>query len=313
MTRAPGSADQDVHRGREERATVITEQGTWGDVPPPYRPPDQTSGAGPAWWFGGLLVIVGMLFLAALSLAQLSSRTVAMPAIERGVASLTEIDALLAIHEEELCRLAATEAPIQVPGFPVQGIDVRVSDIRCTDGTLDRESLRALLLSKSADAVYLRGADAFQDDPDAAEETSILSASGGIRATLDSVGASMHDRTTAATWVLGGMSALLLLAMLLLGRGVRRFAGLGLVLVIAAAPMLLGSLILWVVLGTMDSGDGLTAQFAQITRSLLGVPIRNGLCVAVAGVALIVPALLVERAVRHARYAEQAEWWEYGR
>jgi hypothetical protein len=279
-------------------------------VPPPYRPPEQHTGAGPAWWVGALLVIVGALWLGALSLSQLSSRPVAIPAIERGVASLTEIDQLLSLHEDDLCRLAATDAPIEIPGYPVRGIDVRLNDIHCTDGKLDRDALRALLLSKSAEQVYLHGADAFLDDSASLDDASMLSASGGIRTILASIGADMHDRTTTAAWVLGGTSAVLLLATLLLGRGVRRFAGLGLIFMLAALPMLFGALILWAVLGAMDGGTGLTAQFAQITRSLLNLPIRNAFGLTLAGAALIVPSLLIARAVQRAR---DADWWEYGR
>jgi hypothetical protein len=297
-------------RASDQAATVLTEEGAWGHVPPPYRPPEQHTGAGPAWWLGALLVIAGALWLGALSLSQLSSRSVAIPAIERGVASLAEIDQLLSLHEEDLCRLAATDAPIEVPGYPVRGIDVRVSDIHCTDGKLDRDALRALLLTQSAEQVYLHGADAFLDDSGSLDDASILSASGGIRTILNSIGADMHDRATTAAWVLGGVSAVLFLATLLLGRGVRRFAGLGLALMLAALPMLLGALVVWAVLGAVDGGTGLTAQFAQITRSLLNLPIRNAFGLTAAGLALIVPALFVARAVQRAR---DADWWEYGR
>lgn len=253
-------------------------------------------------------MLSGAVWLAALSLSQLSSRTVAMPAIEQGVSALTEIDTLLAIHEEELCNLAEADAAIEVPGFPVQGVDVRIDDIRCVDGVLDRDSLRTLLLTRSAEQVYLHGADAFSDGSTDAGDASILSPSGGIQATLDSVGASMHDRMEIVVLVLGVTNAVLLGIVLLLGRGIRRFAGAGLVLILAALPLLIGGLILWFGLGAMTSGNGLTAEFATITRSLLELPLRNALVVAGAGVALLVPVLIVDRLVKRAQY--QA-WWEH--
>ncbi len=194
--------------------------------------------------------------------------------------------------------------------FPVQGVDVRIDDVHCRDGVLDRKALRTLLLSRSAEQVYLNGADAFSAGSTNAGDASILSPSGGIRATLDSVGASMHDRMEIIVLVLGVANAVLLGIVLLLGRGIRRFAGVGLVLILAALPMLIGGLILWFGLGTMTSGTGLTADFATITRSLVGLPLRNALVVAGAGLALLVPVLIVDRLVKRAQYEE---WWEHSR
>ena len=307
MTRGTYTHDHE-DAGRGPDATVITEQGVWGRVPAPYRPRERQGAAGPVWWVGALLVLTGALWLGALSLSQLSSRTVAMPAIERGVAALTEIDELLSIHEQELCSLAESQAAVNVVGLPVQGVAIDVDDIRCTDGKLNREALRPLLLSSSAEQVYLHGGAAFLDETASREGASILSSSGAIRAILDVVGLSMHDRMATAALVLGAVNGMLVIAVLLLGRGIRRFAGLGIVLVLAALPMLLGALAAWLLAGTMDSGTGLTAQFAQLSRSLLGLPLRNALWLTGAGIALIVPVLLVDALLRQ---SQPQEWWEH--
>lgn len=275
-----------------------------------YRPPEMRSGAGPVWWVGALLVLVGAAWLGALSVSQLSSREVAIPAIQRGVAALTEVDELLAIHEQELCDLAESDSALQVSRFPVQGVEVGVSDIHCTDGRLDKEALRTLLLERSAEQVYAHGADAFVDDLGEAEGSSILSTTGAARATLDSIGQSMHDRTTKAAWVLGAISALLLAAVVALGRGVRRFAGLGIVLVLVAAPTLIGVLLASFLVGRFDTDSGLTSQFADIIRSLLRLPLRNAVALLAAGVALIVPVLAVDWLLRR---ADRREWWEHSR
>jgi hypothetical protein len=293
-----------------EPAPVVTEEGAWGRIPPPYRPPEQSSGAGPVWWVGALLVLTGAVWLAALSMSQLSSREMAMPAIERGVAALTEIDALLEIHEQELCTLAESETAVEALGFPVRGVDLSLNDVRCEDGELNREELRALLLMRSAERVYLDGAGAFEDESAVDGDTSILSPSGAIRATLDSVGASMHDRVTTVAWVLGAVNAVLLAAVLLLGRGIRRFAGVGLVLALAAFPTLAAALALWVGIGLMDSDSGLTAEFAEITQALLGLPLRNALILGGAGLALLVPVLITDHLIRRSR---REQWWEYSR
>lgn len=292
----------------QERAPVITDEGTWGRVPPPYVPPERTAGAGPVWWVGALLVITGAIWLAALSMSQLSSRTVAMPAIEHGVAALTEVDALLEIHEQELCNLAESDAAVDIVAFPMRGISISSEDVQCTNGELDREGLRTMLVTQGAEQVYVHGADAFLDESASDEDASILSASGAIRATLDSVGASMHDRVTTATWVLGAVCTVLIIVLLLLGRGIRRFAGLGLVLMLAAVPTLVGAIALWFAVGLMDSGAGLTNDFAEITRSLLGLPLRNALLLGGAGLAILVPVLVTDRLIQRSR---REEWWEY--
>lgn len=284
--------------------------GRWERGSAMYRPPEHRSGAGPAWWIGALLVLVGGLWLGALTLSQLSSRTVAIPAIERGVAALTEVDALLAIHEGELCDLAASESALEVSSFPVRGVEVAVSDIQCPGGRLDREALRALLLSRSAEQVYSLGADAFRDEGAELEAASILSTSGATRATLDSIGSKMHSRMTTAAWVLGAVSAVLLAAVLAVGRGVRRFAGVGLVLILIAAPMLLGTGLAWWGLGRLFHGAGVGSEFVAITRSLLELPLRNAVVVLGAGTALMAPVLVVDALVRR---ADRRAWWEYSR
>lgn len=275
-----------------------------------YRPPEMRSGAGPVWWVGALLVLTGAAWLGALSLSQLSSREVAIPAIQRGVAALTEVDELLVIHEQELCDLAESESALQVSRFPVQGVEVSVSDIHCTDERLDRDGLRTLLLERSAEQVYEHGADAFVDDLGQAEGASILSTTGATRATLDNIGESMHGRSTQAAWILGAVSALLLAAVIALGRGVRRFAGVGIVLVLVAAPTLVGVSLASFVVGQMDTGSGVTSQFAEISRSLLRLPLRNAVAFLAAGVALIVPVLAVDWLLRR---SDRREWWEHSR
>lgn len=275
-----------------------------------YRPPELRSGAGPVWWVGALLVLVGAAWFGALSLSQLSSREVAIPAIQRGVAALTEVDELLTIHERELCDLAATDSALRVSRFPVQGVEVAVSDIHCTDGRLDKEALRTLLLERGAEEVYVHGADAFADELGESEASSVLSTTGAARATLDSIGQSMHDRTTKAAWVLGAVSALLLAALVALGRGVRRFAAAGIVLVLVAAPTLLGVALASLAVAWFDTDTGLTSQFAAIIRSLLQLPLRNTAALLTAGVALLVPVLGVDWLLRR---ADRREWWEQSR
>lgn len=275
-----------------------------------YRPPELRSGAGPVWWVGALLVLVGAAWFGALSLSQLSGREVAIPAIQRGVAALTEVDELLTIHERELCDLAATDSALRVSRFPVQGVEVAVSDIHCTDGRLDKEALRTLLLDRSAEEVYVHGADAFADELGESEASSVLSTTGAARATLDSIGQSMHDRTTKAAWVLGAVSALLLAALVALGRGVRRFAATGIVLVLVAAPTLLGVALASLAVAWFDTDTGLTSQFAAIIRSLLQLPLRNAAALLTAGVALLVPVLGVDWLLRR---ADRREWWEQSR
>ena len=294
----------------EEPAAVVNDEGTWGRARAPYRPPQERSGAGAVWWVGALLALTGALWVAALSLSQVSSRPVAIPAIEQGVAAITEVDALLVIHQHDLCDLAAADVPVDILGFPISGLDVGVSDIHCTGGALDAAALRSLLLTTSAEHIYVNGADAFLADDNASQTASALSASGGIRQLISTLGAGTHDQMTVAAQVLGALNAVLLLGVVLLGRGVRRFAGAGLVILVAAFPTLAVALLAWVFLGTMDSGSGITAQFAQIARSLAEVPLRNAVWLSVCGLALLLPALLLDHLIRRAR---NAQWWEYSR
>src|SRR5690606_38917476 len=81
-----------------EYAPVVTDEGVWGDLPPPYVPPEPPhGGAGWTWWLGALLVVLLAVWVSALTLSQLTSREVAIPAVQRGVAALSEVDALLTL------------------------------------------------------------------------------------------------------------------------------------------------------------------------------------------------------------------------
>jgi hypothetical protein len=276
----------------------VTDEGIWGDLPPPYVPPEPPrGGAGWQWWIGALLVVLVSLWLVALTLSQLTSREVAMPAVERGVAALSEVDALLQLHGNQICAQVDAGVPIEIPGFAVQGVTLHPQEVRCPNGELDRANLRALLVAQGAEQVYLRGTDAFREDTAAASTGSILSASGAIRLVLDNVGADMNERISVLVFPLGLLCLLVGVGFLLLGRGLGRFIGLGWVLVVSAFPMLMGVLLMWGVLSLVESGpdNSLMSEFQHITRSLIGLPLRNALYIIVAGFAIAIPAWAVRR------------------
>ena len=293
------TTSRDERPGRGDGAPVITDQGTWGSPPPtsPFEPPERAAEAR-AWLTLVLALVVGV-WLTAFSLSQLTARAVAIPTAERGIAAVTEIDALLQLHETQLCAAAEAggSAPIDLAGFPVRDVLLRANEVHCANGVLDRTALRDLLLSRGADLLYLRGSGAFTDPSRVPDAPPALSSTWLIRLLLDNMGAGLHEWLTLATWGTGAAGGLLALLVYLMGRRGTRLTRVGWAVFLGALPVLLAASGLWLLLllfGGSQSGTML-GEFTSITRSLAGLPARNAFLLAVGGLLLVAPGALTWR------------------
>jgi hypothetical protein len=282
------TTSRDERPGRDG-APVITEQGTWGQPPArsPFAPPER--GAEARAWLTLLLAAVVVAWVACAALAQLTSRAVAIPTAERGIAAVTEVDALLRIHETQLCAASAGSGePVDLAGFPVRDVLLRAQEVPCPNGVLDRATLRDLLLSRGAELLYLRGTDAFTDPSRAADAAPVLSATWLIRVLLDSLSAGLHEWLVVVAWAIGGVGALLAGVVWLLGRRGARLQRIGWAMTLGALPVLLAAAGAWVLLLLLGgTGGSLVAEFASITRSLAALPALDALLTMVAGLALV--------------------------
>ena len=285
------TTSRDERPGRGDGAPVITEHGTWGQPPArsPFAAPER--GAEARAWLTLLLAVAVAAWVACLALSQLTSRAVAIPAAERGIAAVTEIDALLRLHEAPLCAAASAggNEPVDLAGFPVRDVLLRAQEVPCPSGVLDRAALRDLLLSRGAELLYLRGTAAFTDPSRTAEAAPVFSGPWFVRLLLDGLSAGLHEWLVLAAWASGGLAMLLAGVVWLLGRRGARLQRVGWAFTLGALPVLLAAAGLWLLLLLLGGtgGGSLIGEFASIARSLAALPALEALLVMVAGLALV--------------------------
>ena len=309
---APNSDAQDARVPQTPPAPVATEQGMI-DEPAPPAPFDEldefdesVTGTGRralTWLTGAALAVALALWLGVLSVAQATDERPALAALERGVAALTGVETLLDLQLEAVQEQAdAGSETLTVPGFPVRDAGVPAADVTRSDGSVDRALLREALLRKSARLVHTRGVSAFREAGGETEAASRLSVSGGIRTLLNGLSSDNHGTAVVWLWPLGGACLLLGALLLSLAGGLGRFIALGAALTAAAVPVLLAALAARLALGFVDAGEPLVEEFVSIGRQLAALPLRNALWVAAAGVAVALPAAVLnaffERSVR---------------
>jgi hypothetical protein len=308
-----------------EPAPVVTDEGTFGHIPDPVALPDEDheGWARPlfarlaAW----LLVLVAAAWLVVLGGWQVTGRTVAAPALERAVGALGEIDALLTMHHDAIVAAGAQHAAdpaarIAIPGFPVPAATLTALEAR--DGST--ATLRALVLGRAADAIYAHGTEALVGPDGTPSHAAIFSTAGATRRLFAALTAANHDRLAALLWPLGLASAALAAAVLVLGRGFGRFVALGAALLGAAALTLAGTLVVRAgvaVVGT--DGSALATEISDVTKTLLWTPVRDAAWLALAGVAVALPAMIAglvaarrEAAAEARAEADALPWPEVG-
>lgn len=272
-------------------APVVTEYGIFGTLPPPLAaravPPRsrrmRLAAVG--------LALVAALWLLALAAAHITSRAVAIPALERTIAALADVDALLLLHEPELRAAGAQAQPgaaVTVPGFPVPAATLTAEQARSGS----RAQWRDALLAAAAEATYRSGMDAFAPDG-VATDGGLFSTSGGVRRVIEGLSASRHRLAAIATWVAGLGALALTMVVLASGGGVRRLAAIGLALIVAAAlTALAGLTATFLVLVVGHDQSQLASEVSAIARTLAWTPLREAKPVAIAGLAIAAPALL---------------------
>lgn len=278
-------------------APVVTEAGTFGTLPDDRPLPD----LGGDSWLRGIaarfvmlaLTVVALTWLLALSAHQATGRVAAIPAIERGVAALTEIDALLVTHQEAIAaagesRASEPGARVAVPGFPVPDASLTAEEAR----DLAPADQRALVLARAADAVYARGVDAFLVEGGTPVGTTALSTEGLARRLLATLTVSTHDRIGGWLSLLGMVAVALAVVLVLLGHGFARFGALAVPLLVAAAGGVASALGLRLVAALAGGDGGFADELTAIAQALAWTPVRNALWFAVAAVAVALPAAI---------------------
>lgn len=266
-------------------APVVTDQGVWGTLPPPYTPPAPQPRPTYTALLAAALAVVVALAIADVGLWLLTARTVAIPAHERALAALAQPDALLDLHADAICAQVAAGDRVSVPGFPVADATLPPDAAPCPGGALDHDAARAALLARGAELVYLRGTDAFAPAGATPADRS-PSGDAAIRLLLGELGADWHGRAALLAVPLAA-AALVLAATLALRRRRAALAPIGLALALGAAPVALAALAARLLAARADAPtDPLLAEFGDLTAALLGVPLRLSLAALLVGLAL---------------------------
>ena len=262
----------------------------WGETSPGFTEFAPGSGIRDVLgWIAALLLMLTLAaWLAAYSAAQATSEEAALPALERAIAVLTEVDGLLEVHSAGIASQVAAREAVDVPGYP---LDVRVP----ASGAATPSALRASLLAESAALVRAEGSGAFADPNGDLPAVSRLSSAGLMQAVIDGLAAHRHDRWAGYVSPLGRLSVLLAALGLLLTVGLGRFVRLGAVAVAAAALVIVPTVALRVGVGFVGEDDVIGNEAREIASSLLGGGVRNALWLAAAGLAILVPAALLDR------------------
>ena len=248
-------------------------------------------------WLIGLILVFSLIgFFGAFNAAQLTSEGTAERILNRAVATLVDIDAILPALEQDLHTAAAESSSneVQVPDYPV---DIQLSRQQAL--TLSGADLRQALLNASADKAYEDGLSVLASaDPEAQRNISLFSSEGVIDRGLRQLTGGLHIFWLVAAVLLGLIS---LLALVTFVRATPSFSPaivLGAVLLAAGLPSLAATLGLRFLIGSQGDSDPFVDNLIDVGRDALWVPMRNYIVICAFGAGIILLTLAVNWANR---------------
>ena len=282
-------------------APVVTEDGEyWFPRPEEHRAvprePWSERWLGPrhtvSWIAAVALVAAAAAALAAHSVVQATSEQVARPALRNAVDALAEPEALIDLHFEtiqEAAAGAAAGAEIEVPGYAVPGVGLTAQEA----ASEDRPRMRDALLERSVTRIRAEGRSALAEGGLAPPVTDRLSTAGAVAVLLDGLTAATHESWIAWRTRLVLAAAVLAAAVLALPRGFGGVLGVGSALLAAGILVTAASLGLRLALSAASVEGPLLDEYLRVARDLTLLPLRNGIVLAGAGAALVLPAALL--------------------
>ena len=256
---------------------------------------DEGSGGGAGKWIVGfLLAIVFAAALGALTLYLLSAKEPARESHRRVVNALAEGDAVIVRDYESWTATAEASDPgteIALPNWPVQLTVTREELLESTP-----ESLRVLLLDRSADLLYEEGTAALRD-PDAADDPGRFTASGIVDAFIDLLREDVHTASLITMVVLLVLSLAVALWLGALTRGYGRLMAVAIAVGVGALAVLAGGAALsaYMRVSLDDNAEYLREELLHIGEDLAMVPLLIGAAFAAAGAVLLIVGVLAAR------------------
>ena len=234
--------------------------------------------------FGACAAVAALI---ALTAVQLTTRTAALPLLERAADSLLEIDRYIAYAWPALVAGAAEGAPIPLAEFPVA--------LQLNPGALDNgpEAVASAIAAATALLIYDDGVAVLSpSDLSAQPVTRSVTRGAAFDATVGRLTAGGHDIAVGALIISGGITLLLAGAAALQARGLWRFS--------APALMLgLGAGAVWIAMAVVqsiferraDMGlDPFASEMWMLAADAASMLVRNAAVVGIACTALLAAA-----------------------
>ncbi|TAJ19779.1 MAG: hypothetical protein EPO65_05765 [Dehalococcoidia bacterium] len=248
---------------------------TWRSSPAPRRDPlaDHPSTFP---WAARLLVICVALWLSATAAADLTSPSVAQPAIAHLLDGLTGTSGLLdaeAVRIRESATKAAPGTLVDVPGFPIEGVGIPREEVL----TNTPEAWHAILLTRAAALIYRDGTGPFAADGHAR---------GGPLA-LRLLGDPIHGWFAILRWFPGIATLGLSVAIVSTLPPVRRWRTIGLAIALGGTLPLAGAILVLGLANFLGGAPGtLSGEAASVVATLARGPIIQSGAVTAGGLAL---------------------------
>jgi len=263
----------------------------------PYQRPatGDEHGGGGRWVAGFVLALVLAAAFSALMLYLITSEGAAREAHRRIVDALAEGDALFVPerHDDFLLRAEASEPgeALRYPDWPVQVTVTREEALASTP-----ESLRTLLLDRSATALYAEGTGVLRD-PEATGEPGRFSAAGIVDSFMDVLREDMHGAAFIAMIVLFLLAAVVGGVVGMLTRGYGRVIAIGIAALAGALPVLAVSAMLHAYMRVSGDTDTeyLRLRLLDVGEELSAVTVTAAAAITVASGAVVVLGMVCAR------------------
>ncbi len=232
------------------------------------------------------LTLVGL--LVSMQLFQLTAEGASKRTLRRAVAALSEIDPLLDRNYDALRTQAAASGPndtLELRDFP---IDVPLTRDEVLNS--NKQSMRDLLLNRSADAMYAHGTGVLRETDVSTQDVGTFSVAGLTDNGLGLLRSRNHDIFGILTFVLAALCVVLGATLAALCRGFGRLASVGAVVVMASLPMLLTGIgaRFYMRIVSSDNNEYIQHEFLSIGQGLAWIPIRDGLAFMALGLVFVI-------------------------
>lgn len=244
------------------------------------------------WSVGFALVVALLALFTSLQLFQLTAEGSSKRTLRRAIATLTEIDPLLDRNFDDLQRSAENAGAgdtVALRDFPID-VPLAPSDVL----GVPKPQLRALLLERGADVMYIHGTDSLRAPAAHRGNLGRFSIAGLSNHGLGFLRSRNHDILAVATFVLAALCAALAITLASMCHGFGRLASIGIAVVAASIPVVAGGVGIRFYMRIASDGDTeyVQREFLEIGQGLAWIPIRDGAAFTILGLLF----LLVGRA-----------------